>query len=201
VRLQGDGGPALLRWNAQQTVTGTVVRRIGQGSRLAAVALVALLAGCSLFEKKDTRACPRVEIVSDLSRLVKFRPGPTRDLNDVLYTARFDDVKTGCTYDKTGVTVEMTVSLRGERGRAGLALPTGDVTYFVAITDRNQNIAAKQNFTSQFTFPDKGTAAIDDELVQRIPLRPTAPGSDHTLILGFQLTPEEIDFNAKNRGG
>jgi hypothetical protein len=75
------------------------------------------------------------------------------------------------------------------------------VTYFVAITDRSQNIVAKQAFTSQFNFSDKATAAIDDELVQRIPLAPTAPGSDHTLILGFQLTPEEIDFNAKNRGG
>ena len=177
------------------------MRRIGHGSRLAAAALVALLTGCSVFEKKDTRACPRIEIVSDLSRLVKFRNGSGRDLNDVLYSARFDDVKTGCSYDKNGVTVEMTVSLRGERVRAGLTLPTADVTYFVAITDRNQNIVAKQNFTSQFTFPDKGMAAIDDELVQRIPLAPTSPGSDHTLILGFQLTPEEIDFNAKNRGG
>jgi hypothetical protein len=177
------------------------VRRIGRCSRLATVGLVVLLAGCSLLEKKDTRACPRVEIVSDLSRLVKFRPGPTRDLNDVLYNARFDDVKTGCTYDKTGVSVEMTVSLRGERGRAGLTLPIADVTYFVAITDRNQNIVAKQTFTSQFTFPDKGMAAINDDLTQRIPLAPTTPATDHTLILGFQLTPEEIDFNAKNRGG
>jgi hypothetical protein len=177
------------------------VMRIGQASRLAAVALVALLSGCSLFSKKDARACPRMEIVSDLSRLVKFRDGPGRDLNDVVYMARFDDVKTGCSYDKAGVTVEMTVSLIGERGRAGLALPKAEVTYFVAITDRSQNIVAKQAFTSQFDFSDKATAAIDDELVQRIPLAETAPGSDHTLILGFQLTPEEIDFNAKNRGG
>jgi hypothetical protein len=44
-------------------------------------------------------------------------------------------------------------------------------------------------------------ASINDELVERIPLAATAPGSDHTLILGFQLTPEEIDFNEKHRGG
>lgn len=201
MRLQGDGGSAILRWDAQHAVTSIGVRKIGRVSRLAMVALVALLSGCSLFEKKDTRACPRVEIVSDLSRLVKFREGPGRDLNDVLYNARFDDVKTGCSYDKTGVTVEMTVSLIGQRGRAGLTLPAGDVTYFVAITDRNQNIVAKRTFTSRFDFSGKPTAAIDDELVQRIPLAPTTPATDHNLILGFQLTPEEIDFNAKNRGG
>jgi hypothetical protein len=174
---------------------------VGRSSRLAAVALVALLSGCSLFTKKDARACPRVEIVSDLSRIVKFGNGPGRDLSDVVYSARFDDVKSGCTYDETGVTIEMTVALLGERGRAGLALPTSDVTYFVAITDRTQNIVAKQVFTSKFNFPDKGLASINDELVQRIPLAKTAPGSDHTLILGFQLTPEEIDFNDRNRGG
>jgi hypothetical protein len=173
----------------------------GRSSRLAAVALVALLSGCSMFSKKDPRGCPRVEIVSDLSRIVKFGNGPGRDLSDVVYSARIDDVKSGCTYDENGVTVEMTVSLLGERGRAGLALPTSDVTYFVAITDRTQNIVAKRLFTSKFTFPDKGLASINDELVQRIPLAPTAPGSDHTLILGFQLSPEEIDFNDKNRGG
>jgi|SRR4051794_13981707 hypothetical protein len=177
------------------------VKRIRQGARLTALALVALLSGCSLFEKKDERACPRIEIVRDLSRLVKFRNGAGRDLNDVLYTARFDDVKTKCGYDKTGVSIDMTVSLVGERGRAGLTLPNVDVIYFVAITDRNQNIVAKRTFTSQFTFPEKGMAGIDDELTQRIPLEPTTPATDHTLILGFQLTPEEIDFNAKNRGG
>jgi hypothetical protein len=170
-------------------------------SRLAAAALVALLSGCSLFSKKDERACPRVEIVSDLSRLVKFKDGPGRDLGDVAYSARFDDVKTGCKYDKTGVTIEMTVSLLAERGRAGAGLPKSDGTYFVALNHRAQNNIAKQLFTSSFEFPEKGLAAINDELEQRIPLAPTAPGSDHTLILGFQLTPEAIDFNAKGRRG
>jgi hypothetical protein len=179
---------------------GTGVMCVGRSSRLAAVALVVLLSGCSLFSKKDARACPHVEIVSDLSRVVKFGNGPGRDLSDVVYSARIDDVKSNCTYDGTGVTVEMTVSLLGERGRAGLALPTSDVSYFVAIIDRAQNIIAKRVFTSTFTFPDKGLASINDEFVQRIPLAPTAPGSDHTVILGFQLSREEIDFNDKNRG-
>jgi len=39
-------------------------------------------------------------------------------------------MKTGCTYDKTGVIVDDRVSLRGERGRAGLILPIADVTIF-----------------------------------------------------------------------
>jgi hypothetical protein len=172
------------------------------GFRLAAVALAALLSGCSSWlAKKDERACPRIEIVSDLSRIAKFRDGPGRDLSDLLYTARFDDVKSGCAYDKTGVTVDMTVSLLAERGRAGEKQPKVDVTYFVAIMDAKRNILNEERFTSPFDFSDNKVATINDELVERIPLAATAPGSDHTLILGFQLTPEEIDFNEKHRGG
>ncbi len=172
---------------------------VARGSRVAAVALVALLSGCSWFSKKDERACPRLEIVGDLSRVAKFQQGPGRDLSNLLYAARFDDVKVSCKYDKTGVTIDMTVSLVGERGRAGDKIPKADVTYLVAIMDGKRSIIREERFTSSFDFSENRVAAINDELVERIPLPPTAPGSDHTLILGFQLSPEEIDFNEKNR--
>ena len=73
------------------------------------------------------------------------------------------------------------------------------MTYFVAVTDRAQQIIDKPLFTSQFEFSDKKQASINDEFELRIPLSPTATASDHTIILGFQLTPEQIDFNERNR--
>ena len=42
-------------------------------------------------------------------------------------------------------------------------------------------------------------ASINDEFQLRIALSPTTSASDHTIIVGFQLTPEEIDFNERNR--
>jgi hypothetical protein len=172
-----------------------------RGSCLLAAALLTLLPACSMFEKKDERACPRIEVVGDLSRLVKFQDGPGRDLSDIVYMARVDDVKSGCKYDKTGVTIDLMVSLLGERGRAGAgagAVKT-DATYFGAVTDRAQNIIDKPIFTSQFDFADKNVASINDEFQLRIALSPTTSASDHTIIVGFQLTPEEIDFNERNR--
>jgi len=170
-----------------------------RGSCLLAAALLTLLPACSMFDKKDERACPRIEVVSDLSRLVKFQDGPGRDLSDIVLMARIDDVKSGCKYDKTGVTIALAVSLVGERGRAGAGAAKRDVTYFVAVTDRARQIIDKPLFTSQFEFSDKKAASINDEFELRIPLSPTASASDHTIILGFQLTPEEIDFNERNR--
>jgi hypothetical protein len=172
-----------------------------RGSCLLAAALLTLLPACSMFEKKDERACPRIEVVGDLSRLVKFQDGPGRDLSDIVYMARVDDVKSGCKYDKTGVTIDLMVSLLGERGRAGAGAGAAktDATYFVAVTDRAQNIIDKPIFTSQFDFADKNVASINDEFQLRIALSPTTSASDHTIIVGFQLTPEEIDFNERNR--
>lgn len=205
MRLQGDIGQAVLRRHAQPAVTALAPRRAG-GAALAVLAagLALSLAACSGGEK-ESRACPRIEIVEDLSRLVQFREGPGRDPSDVLYAARLDDAKSSCQYDKGGVTVDMTATITGQRGRAGAKLPGGEVTYFVAITDGSKNIIAKRNFTSRLLFSDAGYARLDDELEQRIPLptpKPTDPlptAGDHTIILGFQLTPEQIDFNEKQR--
>ena len=169
------------------------------GYRLLAAALLTLLPACSMFDKKDERSCPHTEVVSDLSRLVKFQDGPGRDLSDIVLIARIDDVKSGCRYDKTGVTIDLAVFLLAERGRAGAGSAKKDVTYFVAVTDRAQQIIDKPLFTSQFEFSDKKQASINDEFELRIPLSPTATASDHTIILGFQLTPEQIDLNERNR--
>ena len=170
-----------------------------RGSCLLVAILLTLPSACSMFEKKDERACPRIEVVGDLSRLVKFQDGPGRDLSDIVFMARFDDVKSGCKYDKTGVTIDLTVSILGERGRAGTSVAKRDLSYFVAVTDRSQNIIERPLFTSQFEFSDKKLASINDEFQLRIALAPTTSASDHTIIVGFQLTPEEIDFNERNR--
>jgi hypothetical protein len=159
-----------------------------------------LLVGCST--KKEVRACPKVEVVGDLSHLVKFANGPGRDLSDVAYVARIQDVKSGCVYDKRGVSVDMIVSIVGERARAGAKLKSADIQYFVAITDGSQNIIEKKIFTSRLDLTDD-SPHIDDELGQIIPLS-APPGiapnaGDHTIIVGFQLTPEEIDYNQKSK--
>jgi hypothetical protein len=166
---------------------------------LAGIGLLCLLAACS--GKKEARACPKVEVVGDLSRLVQFGDGPGRDPTDVLYAARVADVKSGCVYDKRGVTVDMVVSIVAERGRAGAKLKGADIAYFIAITDGKQSIVEKKIFNSRLDFTND-TAQIDDELDQVIPLPSIlASADDHTIIVGFQLTPEQINFNQKPRGG
>jgi hypothetical protein len=167
---------------------------------LAAVAVLGLLAGCNLLPDKRDKTCPKVEVVDALSKLVQFADGPGRDLSDVLYAARIEDVKSACAFDKSGVRVEMTVSIVGDRAQAGQKLTGSDVTYFVAITDASQAIVAKKLFTSRLDFSEDKPARIDDVLDQTIPLTVLTSAKDHTIIVGFQLTPEQVNYNQKPPG-
>jgi hypothetical protein len=207
MRLQGDARPAVLRRHPQQAVRMRpdrgAGRRIAAARGLAATIALCALAGCNLFPDKRDKTCPKVEVIDDLSKLVQFADGPGRDLTDMLYAARIEDVKTACAFNKSGVTVDMTVSIVGDRAQAGakLKLKGADVTYFVAISDATQAIITKKLFTSRLDFQDNKPARIDDELDQQIPLPVLTSAKDHTLIVGFQLTPEQINFNQKPAPG
>ena len=181
----------------------TAGRRLAAARGLAATILLCGLAACNLFPDKRDKTCPKVEVIDDLSKLVQFADGPGRDLTDMLYAARIEDVKTACAFDKSGVKVDMTVSIVGDRAQAGakLRLKGADVTYFVAISDATQAIITKKLFTSRLDFQDNKPARIDDVLDQRIPLPILSSAKDHTIIVGFQLTPEQINFNQKAAPG
>jgi hypothetical protein len=179
---------------------GKAGRRFTGAKGLAATIVLGGLAACSLFPDKRDKTCPKVEVIDDLSKLVQFADGPGRDPSDMLYAARIEDVKSACAFDKSGVKVEMTVSIVGDRAQAGAKLKGSDITYFVAITDATQAIIAKQMFTSRLDFQDDKPARINDVLDQRIPLPIQTKAADHTIIVGFQLTPEQINYNQQLPG-
>jgi hypothetical protein len=192
VRLQGDGRAALLRRLAQPAVSMSL-------TRLTVAAAILLAAASSCAPAKDDRACPSVEVVRNLNQLVQFQ-GTGRDPSDVLFVAQVNDVQSTCKYEKAGPVIDMTVILDADRGRAGARLPAADVTYFIAITDGKGNIITKRNFSLRINFDDKGHGSAVDELTQEIFSGPLKSVSDHTIIVGFQLTPEQIDINERQRG-
>jgi hypothetical protein len=87
----------------------------------------------------------------------------------------------------------------GQRGAA----PKGDAvdfTYFVAVTGPGQTVLSKKTFAVHIAFePDQIRAGVTDHIVETIPLG-GHKGSDLTLLLGFQQTPQVIDFYKHFRG-
>jgi hypothetical protein len=110
---------------------------------------------------------------------------------------RLVDVSSECRHDSKGVDVRM---------RAGFALELGPANpdrkaaydFFVAITDPNDEIVAKRIFTTPLDFPTNvGYVEHLEELEQRIPLLKGGSAADYRIIIGLQLTEDELEYNRK----
>ncbi|CAK0774517.1 Lipoprotein [Azospirillaceae bacterium] len=173
-------------------------------SRLSIVAIAAALtvSGCSMLSSSSTKertgdlGCPQVGIIRDLSQITNFRPGK-RDLADVISHAEIADFKGDCTYDGKGVSISVAVALVAERGPAFTG-SQADYTYFVAIANPENRILAKQEFSTAVEFKNGAPrAGTREELTQAIPLAVDEDGRGYRVMLGFQLTPEQIEFNRR----
>ncbi|MDP6706813.1 MAG: hypothetical protein QF893_10760 [Alphaproteobacteria bacterium] len=139
-------------------------------------------------------------MLKDASELVRYRPGPGRDLIDVVTQARVARIVVECDYDDGQVEVELAIDLLVEQGPAAtdatVALP-----YFIAIIDASQRILAKEVFTSQVEFPaDRRRVGVREETEQDIPFGPGESGVSFEILVGFQLSKQELeDIRRRNR--
>lgn len=165
------------------------------------VLLAALaLGGCSGLGgdnvHKADLACPKVGIVGDANKITVFRAGG-KGPADVVGRGAVADYAGNCTYDSTGVTVDVSLALVGERGPAmtGNQLP---LTYFVAVAAPDGSIVTKQEFPTTIDFPGNGPrAGSREDLQPHIPLPEKQDARAYQLLVGFQLTPDQLEYNRR----
>lgn len=176
----------------------------------ALAALLLSVGACSTKKPVSPGPCPRVNILADASQLTEFRDGPGRDLIDVDHTARIARVGGTCVYkmDKpaekgkkpeTG-TLTMTIGLliAAERGPADTDRKAR-FEYFVTLVDRDRQPIQKTVFPVTVDFPGNVTRATAEEfpIDLKIPLHPKQTGADFVVFVGFQLSPEQVEFNRR----
>lgn len=163
------------------------------------------LAACSLVEESAVPpACPNIVIVKDTAESTTFRPGPGRDLTDVVLDARIDrfdgECETDLESDRSGqVSVDLQLFFEATRGPANDARE-GKIRYYVAIGDKTGKILAKKVFDTEFEFEgNRNRIGVAEELTQEIPLKSGDLGEDFDIFVGFQLNPEQLDYNRNKR--
>jgi hypothetical protein len=168
---------------------------------LAVGCLSIALSGCSIFRKKEERNCPTAGVVGELRRMQSFRPGPSRDLTDVRFTAGFGDVKGDCAYGRNGADVDIIIPVIGERGPA-LDNDRVEIEYFVAVTAPDRHILNKRVFrtTLDFSGGKSRTSTTDELVIDRIQVPKGVDGAGYLIEVGFQLSPQEVEEN-RRRGG
>ena len=164
------------------------------------VALAVILSGCGVFEKKKQLPCPRVVPLKDAQRLVKFAPGGGTDLSAMLYEIRVARIAPKCTYRRDEVEVDLALTIHARRGPADTARKAPG-QYFVAIMDPRNRIVAKRRFDVTVSFPvNVNSGSFTDSLVQKIPIAKGRSAAGYVIVVGLQLTAEELRANRSKPG-
>ncbi len=158
--------------------------------------LAAVLAACAGDpDPNAAQGCPRVAVLADAARAEQYRPGPGRDLTDLTSRAQIIGISGGCAYRDGGVTVSVTMPIVVERGPA-MTGSQADYSYFVAVTDRDWNLIAKNSFPIRFRFESgSGFSAARETLEQAIPLETPRQAAGYQIIIGFELDREQLSRN------
>jgi hypothetical protein len=139
--------------------------------------------------------CPFVKILYDAARFVELEGGRAAAAN-VGYTGEIEGVSAGCAYHSDEpITVQMDILFNLGRGPQA----TGDqrtYRYWIAVTERNEAVLAKEYFDLPVNFDGAATASVTEEQSIVIP-RATAEtsGGNFEVLVGFDVTPEMAEFN------
>ena len=172
-----------------------------------AFAAAVLLAGtgCGTSDKERPPPCPRVAVLGDAAALTRFAEGGGQDLVDIDYEVEVIDILAGCKYLKNEggqqvIVVAMApviVAVRGPANRDREAR----FDYFVSIVDSERVVLNKQTFEVSVAFPGNltrvGLRDDDPPITVDIPLAPGGAATDYQILVGLQLTPDELEYNRR----
>jgi hypothetical protein len=143
--------------------------------------------------------CPDANILANTSVIPVFDPTLGADPSNVVYTARITGVKTRCDYSKRDNAIDANLHFMIKASRA----PGGDeadykVPYYVAVTSGGA-IVDKKVYWLQLRFPKASSALEQETLVDSIaiPVARDKKSYEYHLLLGFQLTQAQVDYNKK----
>ena len=166
---------------------------------LAVSAATLAVHGCG-GDKRAERICPRVEILEYAGRLTEFRPGPGRDVTDVVVQGRLVNFAGECKVEKDSVEIDLVVEFsldRGPANRAGKAR----FAHFVAIQEFHPDPAGKRVFPVEVEFEaGRDRALFRDRVAIAIPLAGERKARDHNVFIGFQLDRGQLEYNRSGGG-
>ncbi len=138
-------------------------------------------------------------ILRPLANTAVFGPTAEPRPDNVAFYGLLSEVDRSCDFTGDSVRLTLDVIVVGQRGPARQANAV-DFTYFVAVTAPGQQVLSKRPFSVHIAFePDQVRAGVTDHIVETIPLG-GHKASDLNLLVGFQQSPQVVDFYKHFRG-
>lgn len=178
-------------------------------ARVGVVALLlagstALLGGCfnmeALNDDPNVGPCPVAGVLYDANRVAQVM-GVERHEN-VGFTGQVEAVRGYCRYTGTNpITMEIEIDFafgKGPKADSG----SHTYPYFVTVTRRDRSVLAKEVYQVPVTFPAgkdivRRTEKVDGIIIPRA--TGTVSGTNFEVIVGFDLTPEELAYNRSGK--
>jgi len=167
-----------------------------------AFSVMTVLSACSssigqVFDtQQNVGPCPSSASIYEASRIVEFK-GEDLTYDNITYTGEIVGVRLYCRYvndDPLLAEIELDFAF----GKGPLADEQRHTyQYFIAATRRNSRVLEKQSFSIEADFKDGPVVGIR-EFVGRIVIPradETISGANFEILVGFDLTPEQLEFN------
>jgi hypothetical protein len=154
----------------------------------------------------DTRPnvgpCPLMGVLYDNSRLVDFAEPNVQRYANIEYTGEMQGIRGLCRYvDDDPITMSIEVDMAFGRGPA--ASPGRHTyRYWVAVTRRGVAPIAREFFEVEVDFGSNEQVVTRTERIEHIVIpraNAEVSGENFEILVGFELTPEELQFNREGR--
>jgi len=186
--------------------------------------VLAVLAGCTWFKgdekKKEITGpnpatfCPRFLLLEDAGHLTTFGPGKDRTVKNIVFESRVQRYEITCIRkkiprksdtgagrdsgtDRLAIVLNPEFTVKKPKGPAA----TVKFSYFVAAMDPRGKVLSRQRFPVAVKFKkDAVTEVVVDTVSLRLVLDRKQRTKRFSIFLGYQLTPEQLQFNRDSYG-
>ncbi len=145
--------------------------------------------------------CPYVKVLYDAARYHEFKDDKESS-SSASWTGEIDGISSDCAYKgMEPIHVGMNIGFSLGRGPQA-AGQTKVYHYWVAVTERDKTVLAKQEFDLPVTFaPGEDTVHVNTKIANiQIPRGDiTVSGSNFEVLIGFDVTPQMADFNRQGK--
>lgn len=144
--------------------------------------------------------CPPVSIRPDLRTMVEFYTPEDPEESEKISEITIASIKNTCRIEDGGVVMQIDFNLIGKAGPKARVKPTDQPSfaypYFVAVTDMDGNVLSKEIFAAPVAY-EKGQNTIEmtESVFQKMPLPENVSSLPYKVIVGFQLSEEQLAYN------
>lgn len=120
-----------------------------------------------------------------------------RTPEDVSVAARLANLKGVCKIRGGKARLEFSFDAVAERKALGKGVPGQNLSYFIAVLGPDEEILQRRQFYTAVEFKDADTGVKTEEHDVTVPLADPARAGLYRVLVGFTLTPEQLEFNKR----